>query len=1047
MSTDPRIGSSLAGYRIERLLGRGGMSVVYLAEDIRLERPVALKLLAPELGEDEGFRERFLWESRLAASLDHPNVIPIYEAGETDGQLFIAMRYVEGTDLRKLLDEERPLSPERAMALLGPVANALDEAHKSGLVHRDVKPGNILIGSQDHVYLSDFGITKRTGTAGSLTESGQLLGSIDYVAPEQIAGKEIDGRADQYSLACVAYEALAGRPPFTSESDSDFALLFSHINDPPPKLTDADPEAPPDVDETLARAMAKQPDERFESCREFTQALRRDLNVTGQRTRQPEQASTRQRRLVIGAAVALVVVAAAVAAALALTLGGGSAGEAEPAAGALVRIDPETNAVAQFIELDQAPNAIASGPEDVWVTHVADGSLSQFDDEGSFVRRIDLGAAPFDVADRGTANTASTGARVVTSAGVKEIDARSGGIFDEPGLVASAVDANSREIWVTTPIGIARLSAASTSGPPEAIFVPNELEEFPPFRDIALTETDTAWLIGGAFTPTLWRLDLAASEPEATIALPSVPHSIAATDEAVWVTALLDDVVWRIDPATNEVVTTIPVGRGAGGVAADASGVWVAASLDGTVTRIDPRTNAVAETIDVGGRPVDISAGPSGVWVVSDRASAQAEDDALKIGVIRDCYSALGFTSETSIAGAQLPLFRRGGSLMGRSLGAGVAGASIAGRPLELEFACTAGNPSGLLVEARRLVEGERVDVVVGPYWPDEADALHDYARRHPGITFVAVTSRQSTTLREPTANFIGANGDGAQNGAGLGAYAFNDLGWRTAAVVTEATGFFRENAAGFIAEFCALGGDIVHRAEATGFEPGFPDSFLDDFPDDGFDGLYVNQQVLFNILANGHDALAGNLSGKVLFESNVANRAGELGKRLVGTVVSAGYADFAWLAQIERPTTSVYEQYIRDLTNLVTGGTDELLASTAPDVAFFVAMEMALQALEAVDGDLSDGQAGLQAAFPDIEVDGPYGQIRLDERRRAIMPNHLLKIRESEEGVIEYQRFRIVEDVEQTFNRYFTPDSASPSATEPACVGGEPPPWAGAGG
>ena len=213
---DPRVGLVLAGYRIERLLGRGGMSSVYLAEHLRLHRKVALKLMAPELADDDRFRERFLRESQLAASLDHPNVVPVYDADESGGVLYIAMRYVEGTDLRELLRRSSPLPPARAVAIVGQAAAGLDAAHRRGLVHRDVKPGNILIGEDDHVYVSDFGLTKQASSQSGLTATGQLVGTVDYVAPEQIQGEPVDGRADVYALACVLYETLVGAKPFDS---------------------------------------------------------------------------------------------------------------------------------------------------------------------------------------------------------------------------------------------------------------------------------------------------------------------------------------------------------------------------------------------------------------------------------------------------------------------------------------------------------------------------------------------------------------------------------------------------------------------------------------------------------------------------------------------------------------------------------------------------------------------------------------------------------------------------------------------------------------
>src|SRR5437773_948653 len=215
------VGTELAGYRIESLLGRGGMGVVYRAHDLALDRHVALKLLAPEFAGDVRFRERFLRESRLAASLDHPAIIPIYDAGEVAGQLYIAMRLVEGTDLKRLLAESGPLEPGRALGLLEQVAEALDEAHERGLVHRDVKPSNVLVDERGHCYLADFGLSRRLAERDDPSR-GRTVGTADYVAPEQIRGEEVGPAADVYSLGCVLYECLTGGPPFRRESD--FAL-------------------------------------------------------------------------------------------------------------------------------------------------------------------------------------------------------------------------------------------------------------------------------------------------------------------------------------------------------------------------------------------------------------------------------------------------------------------------------------------------------------------------------------------------------------------------------------------------------------------------------------------------------------------------------------------------------------------------------------------------------------------------------------------------------------------------------------------------------
>jgi WD40 repeat protein len=274
VSEDPRLGTELAGYRIESLLGWGGMSVVYLAEDLRLKRRVALKLLAASLAEDGAFRDGFLRESELAASIDHPNIVPIYEAGTTEDLLFIAMRYVEGRDLKERLRRGR-LDPRDAIGILAQVASALDAAHAHGLVHRDVKPSNVLLDTgarpdgSDHVYLTDFGLTRRVSEATGIGHD-HLMGTPDYVAPEQIAGEEIDGRADLYSLGCVLYECLVGQPPF--RRDSDLAVVFAHLEAEPPAPSAARPELPSGLDAVIARALAKEPAERYPSCRELARA-------------------------------------------------------------------------------------------------------------------------------------------------------------------------------------------------------------------------------------------------------------------------------------------------------------------------------------------------------------------------------------------------------------------------------------------------------------------------------------------------------------------------------------------------------------------------------------------------------------------------------------------------------------------------------------------------------------------------------------------------------------------------------------------------------
>jgi serine/threonine protein kinase len=274
-------GALLAGYRLEAQVGAGGMAVVFRARDERLGRLVALKILAPAMAADTAFRRRFIAESRAAAVVDDPHIIPVYEAGEARGVLFIAMRFVKGGDLRLVLDREGPLPSVQAAGFISPVASALDAAHGAGLVHRDVKPANILVdtrqGRPDHVYLSDFGVSKGAISSVSLTGAGQFLGTPDYSAPEQIRGLAVDGRTDQYALACVAYQLLTGVVPF--ERDQGMAVLLAHLSEPPPSLGSRRPDLPGAADQVLAKGLAKDPEKRYLSCGDFADALRQALGV------------------------------------------------------------------------------------------------------------------------------------------------------------------------------------------------------------------------------------------------------------------------------------------------------------------------------------------------------------------------------------------------------------------------------------------------------------------------------------------------------------------------------------------------------------------------------------------------------------------------------------------------------------------------------------------------------------------------------------------------------------------------------------------------
>ena len=310
-------GSEVGGYRIGELLGEGATGAVYRAGDAE-GRTVALKVLDRELATDARFRERFLRESGVAAILQHPSIVPVLAAGEDDGVLFLAMEWVDGSDLRDLLRRDGPFEPERAVALIEDVAAGLDEAHAAGLIHRDVKPANILVAG-DRARLCDFGLAKHTARAESLTGERMLVGTLAYIAPEQIEGAGVDARADVYALGCVLYECLTGEPPF--DRDSEMAVLYAHLNEPPPRPGARRPELPAAFDDVVATALAKAPADRPESCGALARAARAALRGDGPRRR-------RRRGALVAAAAAGAV---AVAATAAVVLGSGSDDPPAPA--------------------------------------------------------------------------------------------------------------------------------------------------------------------------------------------------------------------------------------------------------------------------------------------------------------------------------------------------------------------------------------------------------------------------------------------------------------------------------------------------------------------------------------------------------------------------------------------------------------------------------------------------------------------------------------------------------------------------------------------
>jgi serine/threonine-protein kinase len=593
------------------------MGVVYLAHQLVLDRMVALKLLAPELAEDEAFRVRFLRESRTAASLDHPSIVPIFDAGEVDGQLYLAMRYVEGGDLRALLKAEGPLEPERTLAIGEQMAAALDAAHARGLVHRDVKPSNVLLDSEEHVYLADFGLSRRLSEQGVAPPEGRSLGTAAYVAPEQIEGGEVDGRADVYALACVLYECLSGEPPFGQRSD--IALLWAHLEDEPPGL--------PGLEDVFAKALAKDPGQRYPTCSALVEATREVIGIA-----EP----TRPRWLRIPVLVGLAVLAVVVASLAAYFAGRGGGGSAQVRGDTLVRIDPATNKVVDSVRVGPRASSVTFAQGSLWVTSYQDRTLSRIDPSSGAARVTQIkGGTPLDVAVRGRLAVVTYGPFEV---GYELVDAASGapaGSFGLPGAefaqapVATGPDGTwiAATGWEGENVGEV-IETPATSGPagafdrlaipqrPEALFF--YTPDSGSYNDVAVGEGGV-WLArdGG---PYVKRIDARSRRVVATIRLPFKPKSLATGEGAVWVTGVFDDVLARLNPETNKVTMTVPMPLGTDGVAVGDGSVWVASMIAGTVTRVDPRTGDILATIDVGARPEDVAVGAGGVWVTTHTA-------------------------------------------------------------------------------------------------------------------------------------------------------------------------------------------------------------------------------------------------------------------------------------------------------------------------------------------------------------------------------------------------------------------------------------------
>jgi YVTN family beta-propeller protein len=616
MSVHLAPGTTFAGYRVQSIVGRGGMGVVYRATELSLQRPVALKLIAPELAEDEDFRRRFLRESRLAASLEHPNVVPIYEAGEHDGQLYLAMRYVEGSDLRTVLKRDGPLAPERTLGVLAQIADALDAAHRRGLVHRDVKPANVLLDDDGHAYLTDFGVTKQLG--GDSTESGQLVGTLDYLAPEQIRGDPIDARADIYALACVLYPCLTGAAPFHRATEAE--TLWAHMQEEPPQL----PQHPA-LTPVLKKGLAKDRDERYPSCADLIDDARAALA----RGRVP-RALLRRRHAILSAGL-LVLAATTTTAIVTITKHDGP--RPPPVGNGIAAIDAKGHLVS-FTEATTAPSNIAVGDGAVWFLNAEDDTISRIDpDTRKVVKVFTAGARPSDLAAGAGALWIGSGAGEPTlTAKVSRVDPDSGAISHRVKLPVGTGGRTS-----TPSEGYPRLAVgagAVWAGNPDAT-----VSRIDPATGRAVESIDVGvgqstiaagaegvWFLSWDRPRSVMSIDPRTNRLDQAIAINSdFLKAVAVGAGSVWVTSPQDGLLWRIQPGPHPIPRPIEVGVGITYVAYGDGAVWVANYNNGTVSRIDPRTNDVTARVDVGASQA-LAAGAGAAWV---SAAAGAKDGTL----------------------------------------------------------------------------------------------------------------------------------------------------------------------------------------------------------------------------------------------------------------------------------------------------------------------------------------------------------------------------------------------------------------------------------
>ena len=670
-------GDIFAGHRIEGVAGRGGFGVVYRATHLALDHIVAIKVITTGRTEDETFRDRFKSESRIAVSIRHPNVVAVHNAGEEDGMLFVTMDFIEGTDLRGLLNREGRIPPERAIPIISQVAAALDAAHERGLVHRDIKPGNVLLEDRkgtEHVYLTDFGLSKQMDATSGVTASGAFVGTLDYVAPEQIKGSRLDARTDVYALGCVLFELLSGQVPFSSQEDK-VAKIYAHLQEDPPELRDVAPEISPAISDVVWRSMQKDPEKRQPSAGDLARAAK--AAVEGRQPSEPE------RNVGIGAAAptelfdALGSPETASAAGPAPTMTSQSPTPAEtpsatpatpeetvavppPAAGAGAAAASEAGDATQAVPPPQAKTGAAQPPpppRDYADAPTAAEAQPKRTISGKTVLLVLVVLAVI----AGGAYALTSGGGNETGSGGKGGDNGGGG--GGGGLTAEVINDNLPSVPVGVAVAGGDVWVSSRDGQAVSILDPNGDPKQDPIKvggqpeQIAIDGDGTAWVAVGAAdetSPGTVQQIAPDGTVQNTFGVGVEPRGIALGNEAAWVANIDSDSVSKI-PLAGGTIETFP-GDAPARVAEGENAIWVTNSGNGTVTKftgggtgtqtikagteprgivvaegsvfvsdaqtnnilaIDPQTNKVSTIAQVDGEPRTLDSGFGSLWVTT----------------------------------------------------------------------------------------------------------------------------------------------------------------------------------------------------------------------------------------------------------------------------------------------------------------------------------------------------------------------------------------------------------------------------------------------